>query len=252
MADFFASVMTNAGAALLADALAGTAKIEFTYLAAGDGEYSEEERSTENLQIRTALKAQKQTVGFSSITKETETTVKLSAALDNEALESGYYVREIGLYAQDSLAATPTPILYSIAVARIADYLPPYNGYSPTTIIENYHVAIDNSANVTIESGSGAYALAEDLEAAEERIENLSEALEEEADKRQGFVGKTTVFNTDGSITETDDEGNVTTTVFNADGSITETLRDSNDTLIATKTTTFNADGSIVETVTRS
>lgn len=62
----------------------------------------------------------------------------------------------------------------------------------------------------------------------------------------QGFIAKTTVFNADGSITETNGKGETLTTVFNADGSITERFVGSK-TIV--KTTTFNADGSISEVI---
>lgn len=62
----------------------------------------------------------------------------------------------------------------------------------------------------------------------------------------QGFVAKTTVFNADGSITETNGKNETLTTVFNADGSITETFK-GKYTII--KTTTFNNDGSISEVI---
>ena len=62
----------------------------------------------------------------------------------------------------------------------------------------------------------------------------------------QGFIAKTTVFNADGSITETNGKGETLTTVFNTDGSITETFVGSK-TIV--KTTTFNADGSISEVI---
>ena len=62
----------------------------------------------------------------------------------------------------------------------------------------------------------------------------------------QGFHANTTVFNTDGTITETNAAGHTKTTAFNADGSIMETF-------VGTKTimkkTTFNADGSITEVI---
>lgn len=60
----------------------------------------------------------------------------------------------------------------------------------------------------------------------------------------QGFIAKTTVFNSDGSITETNGSGETLTTTFNADGSITEKFV---GTKTITKTTKFNADGSITE-----
>ena len=60
----------------------------------------------------------------------------------------------------------------------------------------------------------------------------------------QGFIAKTTVFNADGSVVETNGKGETLTTVFNADGSITETFV---GTKTIVKTTVFNDDGSITE-----
>jgi hypothetical protein len=60
----------------------------------------------------------------------------------------------------------------------------------------------------------------------------------------QGFIAKTIVFNANGSIVETNGNGETLTTVFNTDGSITETFVGSKT---ITKTTTFNTDGSISE-----
>lgn len=62
----------------------------------------------------------------------------------------------------------------------------------------------------------------------------------------QGFVAKTTVFNVDGSITETNGKGEKLTTVFNANGSITQTFV---GTKTIVKTTTFNTNGSISEVI---
>ena len=61
-------------------------------------------------------------------------------------------------------------------------------------------------------------------------------------------VSKNTVFNND-SIVEKDVNNNIKTTVFNSDGSITETLKNSKGEIVTIKTTTFNADGSISEVV---
>ena len=62
----------------------------------------------------------------------------------------------------------------------------------------------------------------------------------------QGFQAQTTVFNEDGSITETNGLGQTKTTVFNPDGTITETFVGEYP---ITKTITFNADGSISEVI---
>ena len=62
----------------------------------------------------------------------------------------------------------------------------------------------------------------------------------------QGFQAKTTKFNADGSITETNSDGHTLTTTFNADGSITETFVGEKT---ITKTTSFESDGNISEVV---
>lgn len=62
----------------------------------------------------------------------------------------------------------------------------------------------------------------------------------------QGFQAKTTTFNADGSITETNSDGHTLTTTFNADGSITETFVGEKT---ITKTTSFESDGNITEVV---
>ena len=62
----------------------------------------------------------------------------------------------------------------------------------------------------------------------------------------QGFIANTTVFNDDGSITETNEKGEVLTTVFNGDGSITETFVGEKT---ITKNTIFNDNGSITEEI---
>lgn len=62
----------------------------------------------------------------------------------------------------------------------------------------------------------------------------------------QDFIAKKTVFNADGSITETNAKNGMLTTTFNDDDSITETFVGEKT---ITKTTTFNADGSISEVI---
>lgn len=62
----------------------------------------------------------------------------------------------------------------------------------------------------------------------------------------QGFIAMNTVFNDDGSITETNGLGQTKTTKFNDDGSITETFVGEKT---ISKTTKFNDDGSITEVI---
>lgn len=61
-------------------------------------------------------------------------------------------------------------------------------------------------------------------------------------------VSKNTFFNSD-SIVEIDANNNTKTTVFNSDGSISEKTKNSEGNVILSKTTVFNSDGSISEVV---
>lgn len=74
----------------------------------------------------------------------------------------------------------------------------------------------------------------------------VKHTLSDAVNNLKGLTNKTTVFNADGSIVETNTDGSKTTTVFNEDGSITETVVC--DGVTYEKTTVFNADGSITET----
>jgi len=178
MADFNNAIMTTGGAALLAATTAGTARLKFTKLVTGSGSYTDQEKTRGSLQARTSLKAQKQEFPFSSITMASETCVKLVTLVSNATLDAGYYVNEVGIYAVDELDADAEPVLYSIAIANVADYLPPYNGLTPSTITQEYFATVDNALEVTIQTKTGAVALAEDLDALEAELEEMAQQSE--------------------------------------------------------------------------
>ena len=64
----------------------------------------------------------------------------------------------------------------------------------------------------------------------------------------QGFENITVTFNTDGSITERNANGEALTTTFNADDSITERFV-SAEGIVISKTTTIDANGNVTEVV---
>lgn len=62
----------------------------------------------------------------------------------------------------------------------------------------------------------------------------------------QGFIAQTTVFNADGSITETNSKGQTKTTSFEDDGTVKEVFVGEKT---ITKTTTFDENGNISEVI---
>lgn len=160
------SKLTTAGKALLAKAQAGQTSIQITKAQTGSGSYS----SGENLEIRTALKAAKQTFPIQNKVINADNTLVLKVAITNKGsdfeLQAGYDITEFGIFAQDPQKGE---ILYSIATASTSDYMPAYNGVIPSVINMSYYLEVANAANVTINS-AGAIALQADLEALEERV----------------------------------------------------------------------------------
>lgn len=63
----------------------------------------------------------------------------------------------------------------------------------------------------------------------------------------QGFIAKTTIFNKDGSIVQTNSDGHTLTTTFDIDGSVTERFVGEK---IITKKTIFQNNGNITEVIT--
>lgn len=175
MAEFYAAVTTNLGISLSADLLTGE-QLEFTKLVAGGGTYSEEDLARTELQKATALRDQKQEFGFSAKEKVTDSCVLLKTLLSNEQLETGYRMTEIGVYARKT-GEEGDGILYSIAVAKEADYFPPYNGLAAVEIVEDYYISVSDAENVTIQTGRDTPVLAEEFEKFKEDVKKKFETI---------------------------------------------------------------------------
>ena len=169
MALFKKAVITEKGLALITKVQMGATTLKFIKLATGDGSYGDEDVSG-----RMELKNKKQEFQLSSISVVDNDTVKVRAVISNGGLQEGYYIREIGLFAQDP---DEGEILYSLAVAYEGkwDYLPPETEVSPSTINLDIFSSVANASTVTIQGGTGAYASAADLE-------NLAEKLQDHID----------------------------------------------------------------------
>jgi hypothetical protein len=164
------AVMTNAGAKLLTRAQAGEIKIEFTRIATGDGTYTAAEKTLSSLQQRTALKALKNSYALSDVDIFSDHSVKVTALITNQdpvtkktLVTSGYYINEMGLFAKPQGGKDSDEVLYSITTTAgdNGDFMPPYNGYNPAQITQDYYATVDNSAAVTINT-AGAALLVED------------------------------------------------------------------------------------------
>jgi len=158
------AVLTDEGAKLLARSQTGAFPITFTKICTGSGIYAD--KSVEALKLATELLSKKQTFGIAAkkISPSNPKEVQLTSIITNRYLTVGYYLNEIGLYAQAGDDST-TEILYSITVVETdnSNYFPEYNGHSPAEIIQGFVITVSNSANVVVQISSDAYAPATDF-----------------------------------------------------------------------------------------
>ncbi len=183
--------MTDSGAALLTKAQAGQCNIEFTRMAIGDGVYTEEEETPEELKKMTNLKSLRNSYNPEGIVIYSEKSVRISARITNfdsktkePLVTESYYINEIGLFAKEKDGAESTEVLYSIATTsgEHGDEMPAYTGDDPIEIIQEYFATVDNSMTVTIDLVDGAFALAEDVEAMYAVLESHIRKLKYDAD----------------------------------------------------------------------
>ena len=174
---FINAVLTTSGAEMLTRAQAGEIEIEFTRIATGSGEYEQSEKNFEFLKDFSALREEKQSFAIGGKTIVGTNTVKLSTAITNNPqngnpLDAGYRINEMGVFAKERDGDETTEILYSITVTagEFGDFMPPYDGNYAATIIQDYFLTVDNSANVMVVQVDGTYALAEDLQGINERV----------------------------------------------------------------------------------
>lgn len=177
------AVMPNCGIKLLNDAQAGECTIEFTRIAIGNGEYTEEEKERSELIKATGLKSEKKSYKINSKKKVNDNSIVLTCNITNydesskkALITEGFYINEIAVYAK--AAGTENEILYSIAVTsgNTGDYMPPYNGYNPASIIQSYVVSVNNASDVKVSVDLGVYALQKDLEECQNELEKIKES----------------------------------------------------------------------------
>lgn len=141
MAVFGGMTLTNKGLVLQGKAQAG-GKLNYTRIAVGDGSLTGQAVPAMN-----GLISQKISLPITRITTQPPNKAIIGSVLRNADVSTGFYWREVGVFAQDPDAGE---ILYAYANAGVtADYIPPGGG---SDIIEKTFdcvVAVGTAANIT-------------------------------------------------------------------------------------------------------
>jgi len=141
MADFRGTILTQRGRNLLAKAQTGTT-LTFTKIKLGDGLWIS---NTDPTQLND-LVSPKLNLPIQEIRVVGDGTVRLRFVLTNTGLSQGFFMREIGIYAQDPALGE---ILYAVAYAGDrADFIPS-DGVTKVENVVDIYTVIANAQNVT-------------------------------------------------------------------------------------------------------
>lgn len=170
--EFSAFVITNKGQALMAKLLQGTGMADFTAIKLSSHTYSASE-----LQALTALADVKQTAPITSKTVVNPASILIQGAVDNRELNTGYNIQTIGVYAVDP---DDGEILYAVARATTAGYMPPYNGVAVSGGVFKFTLTVGSAAQVTLTVDPAGYASIGDVQALQDEISDV-----------KGYIGYT-------------------------------------------------------------
>lgn len=158
-------VVTRLGEELIAKLIARATTITFTEV-----QYCECDYSNVDLKELTELSNVKQTSKISNTTRTSATTVQVRAAIDNLKLDDGYYIRTMGVIAEDG---DGNRILFGVSIEPDnPSYMPPFSGKTVSSITHTLNIKVDNSDQVKIEVVPGAYPTIEQFNSIEELINN--------------------------------------------------------------------------------
>lgn len=165
MAEYSKLITTKKGEALVAKVLTGAVdKINFTTVVSSGARYEVSE-----LEDLTELEDIKQTSLISHKEIVNDVSIKLQAAFTNTELTTGYYMRTLGLFAEDPDEGS---VLFAVTVETTGNcYMPAYNGVTVSGASIVLITTISNAENVNLEVDPAAIATAND-------VNNVRSALE--------------------------------------------------------------------------
>lgn len=148
MAQFPGITLTNAGLNMIAESQASSTSLIFTNLKMGDGTIT----AGEDIKALTAVKHQMLTAPITSRENKGNGQIKLRFAISNAELTTGFFTRELGIYAK--LGESGAELLYAYTNAgNLTDYIPDKETPIDEEIIDIYLV-VGNAYGVSVVTDS--------------------------------------------------------------------------------------------------
>lgn len=163
--EFSTFVITSKGQSLMAKLMQGRGKADFTAIKLSNQTYT-----AAQLAGLTALSGIKQIAPITKKTIVNATSIQIEGAVDNKELTAGYNIQTIGLFAQDP---DDGEILYAVARATTAGYMPPYNNVTVSGGYFKFLVTVGAAEQVTLTVDPAGYASIGDVQALQADIANI-------------------------------------------------------------------------------
>ncbi|MCM1299578.1 MAG: hypothetical protein NC228_08450, partial [[Eubacterium] siraeum] len=171
MAEFSRLIITEKGQQLISKIFKGTTGVKFTRIAASAKQYEERE-----LAGLLELEEERQSNPVSGVEKTESAAVKVVTAFTNSELAEGYYLRAMGLFAEDP---DEGEILYGVTAELSGScYMPPFNGTTLSAIDVEMVTAVGNAEGISLEVDPAAAVTAEQLNTVRSRIAALEKDME--------------------------------------------------------------------------
>jgi len=142
MANWQGMILTTKGRVLQAKVEAGKTLLSLTKIKLGDGVIV----GSQTLEGLTDLVSPKQIIGITTIDPQSSGICKITGTVTNVGLETGYNIKELGLFATDP---DDGEILYAVTTDSNFDYLQAEGGATIVSEEFNLSISISNTSQVT-------------------------------------------------------------------------------------------------------
>ncbi len=200
MAEFRTPVITNIGLNIINKALSGEV-IEFSSVKTGAGNYT----GSEDLKEATDLLNFKNSFNVSAVSVEGN-TLKINTVINNNGVNVGYHIKEVGIYA----TVGKQEKLLAIVTAANPDFLAE-QASAPVTIVIEFHLTIDraNEIKFSYSVPEGIYI---DVGTFETRLSNFENSINEKLAKMRTLQIKAASFTNQGPYTQRIDVAEIKST----------------------------------------
>ena len=164
-------VITDQGNNLIARAVAGEARIQFSHVRISSYVYPSGTDFTQLSELQdiqqTVIPADVRTVG--------DSLIMVRSMFGNENVLKAYLIENVAVYASDG----ETEVLFSISQASEPDQMPVYNGVAPSAFIFDIQLTIEQASSIALEINPAGTVTIRDLMDVRDRIYILETKVEE-------------------------------------------------------------------------